>query len=90
MLGSSSPLMIRIRDRPIASVAPTKSRSTTGCAAPRATRATRGAVVRAIARMMIHVLGPTRLTATRASMIWGKAMITSIARIRTSSRALRE
>ena len=71
------------------SVAATKSRSTTGCAAPRATRATRGAVVSAIATMISQLLAPSRLTATRASMICGKAMMTSIARISTSSRALR-
>ena len=74
---------------PIASVAPMKSRSTTGWAAPRATRATRGAVVRAIARTITQFFAPTRLTATSASMICGNAMITSIARIRMSSSALR-
>ncbi len=67
-----------------------KSRSTTGCAAPRATRAMRGTVVRAIATTMTQVAGPMMATATSASMICGNAMITSIPRISTSSSALRE
>ena len=43
--GSSSPKTIRERFSPTASAALTKSRSTTSCAAPRITRATRGACV---------------------------------------------
>ena len=45
--GSSSPKTIRERFSPTASAALTKSRSTTSCAAPRMTRATRGACVSA-------------------------------------------
>ena len=67
-----------------------KSRSTMGCAAPRATRAIRGAVVRAMAATMTQACGPTMATATSASRICGSAMITSMPRIRVSSSALRE
>ena len=61
-----------------------------GCAAPRATRAIRGTVVRAIATTMTQACGPMMATATSASRICGSAMITSMPRIRMSSSALRE
>jgi len=81
---------MRMRGTPIASAAATKSRSTTGWAAPRVTLATRGMVVNPTARMMVTGFGPTVAIATRASMICGKARITSIPRIRTSSSQPRE
>jgi len=90
VFGSTSPARMRRRGTPSASAAATKSRSTIGWAAPRATRATRGIVVRPTVRMRSHVVGPTVAIATSASMIWGKARMTSIARMRMSSRMLRE
>ena len=90
VFGSSSPDRMRQRGTPIASEAAMKSRSTTGCAAPRATRAIRGTVVRAMAATMTQACGPTMATATSASRICGSAMITSMPRIRMSSSALRE
>ena len=79
-----------MRETPSASAAATKSRSTIGCAAPRVTRATRGIVVRPTVSTISHDLGPTVAMATSASMICGKARITSIPRIRTSSSLPRE
>ena len=90
MFGSTSPSRIRQRGTPSASAAATKSRSTIGCAAPRVTRATRGIVVSPTAStMQPRPAGRRVAIATSASMICGKARITSMARIRTSSSTLR-
>ena len=59
-LGSSSPKMIRERFSPTASAALTKSRSTTSWAAPRITRATRGACVRPTISTISHSFGAER------------------------------
>ncbi len=88
--GSSSPKMIRERFSPTASAALTKSRSTTSCAAPRITRATRGACVRPTIRTISQSFGPSAETASSARMICGKASSTSLPRISTSSSQLRE
>ena len=58
--GSSSPSMIRERFSPTASAALTKSRSTTSCAAPRITRATRGTWPIATTRTISHSFGADR------------------------------
>src|SRR5579862_2148790 len=84
-LGSSSLKMIRLRGSPTASAALTKSRSTTCWAAPRITRATRGACEIPTIRMIRPTLGPNAVTNSSASTICGKAMNTSEIRIRTSS-----
>ena len=90
MFGKISPRRIRQRATPSASAAATKSRSTTGCAAPRVTRATRGIVVRPTASTISQDVAPSVVTATSASMICGNARITSIPRMSTSSSQLRE
>ena len=79
-----------MRGTPSASAEATKSRATIGWAAPRVTRATRGSVVSPTARTISHGLGPTVAIATSASMICGKARITSMPRISTSSSQFRE
>jgi hypothetical protein len=43
-----------------------------------------------MATTMIQVFAPMSVTATRASMICGNARMTSMVRIKTSSRTLRE
>ncbi len=78
MLGRISPSRIRQRATPSASAAATKSRSTTGCAAPRVTRATRGIVVRPTASTISQFFAPSVVIATSASMICGNARMTSI------------
>ena len=88
-LGSSSPKTMRERFSPTASAALTKSRSTTSWAAPRMTRATRGACVRPTAMTMSHSFGPRAETASSTRMICGKASSTSLPRMSTSSSQLR-
>ena len=88
--GSSSPNTIRERFSPTASAALTKSRSTTSCAAPRITRATRGLCPIATTRTISHSFGPSAETASSARMICGNASTTSLPRISTSSTQLRE
>ncbi len=74
----------------MASAAATKSRSTMGCAAPRVTRATLGMLVRPTASTISQPEGPSVEMATRVRRICGKARITSIALISTSSSSPRE
>ena len=90
MLGRISPKRMRRCLTPIASAARMKSRSTISTDAPRVTRATRGIVVIPTASTISHSFGPTVETATSASTIDGKARITSMIRMSTSSRSPRE
>ena len=88
--GSSSSKTIRERDSPTASAALTKSRSATSSAAPRMTRATRGACVPPTHSTISHGRGPKADTASRVRMIGGNARMTSLPRISTSSSQPRE
>ncbi len=83
--GNSSARMILWRFSPTASAALTKSRSTTCSAAPRITRATRGAVVMPTASTRSHSLGPSAATSSSAKRICGKARKMSATRISNSS-----
>ncbi len=87
MFGRISPKRMLNRGIPRASAAATKSRSTTGWDAPRVTRATRGIVVSPTAPTMSQADGPSIEIATSTSMIWGKARITSMSRMITSSQS---
>ena len=84
-LGRSSERRIRNRDSPSDSAAATKSRSTTDTAAPRTTRAMRGTVEIPTVRMMSVVEAPNMEMTINAEMICGRARITSIDLISTSS-----
>ena len=79
--------MIRLRGSPTASAALTKSRSTTCSAAPRMTRATRGACERPTMSTISATLDGNAVSSSSASTICGKAMNTSAMRISTSSTA---
>src|SRR5918995_3304606 len=87
--GSTSPNTIRQRFSPTTSALLTKSRSTISSAAPRMTRATRGAWVSPTVRTISHSFGPSADTARSTKMICGNASSTSLARISTSSSQLR-
>ena len=86
MLGRISPKRIFVRDSPSTSAACTKSRSTISSDAPRVTRATRGIVVTPTTSTSSQSFAPIVETTTSARTIEGKARITSIARMSTSSR----
>src|SRR5947207_4546722 len=86
MFGRTSLMRILARGAPIASAAWTKSRSTTSSEAPRVTRATRGIVVSPTTSTSSQSFGPIVATTTSARTIDGKARMTSIVRMSTSSR----
>jgi hypothetical protein len=87
--GSTSAKTIRQRFSPTTSALFTKSRSTISSAAPRITRATRGAWVRPTVETISHSFGPMADTASRTKMICGKASRTSLPLMSTSSSQLR-
>src|SRR5919108_733637 len=88
--GSSPSMMIRERRSPATSSALMKSRSTICWAAPRITRATRGAWVIPTVTTISQSFGPIAETASSTKMICGNASTTSFPRISTSSTQLRE
>ncbi len=83
-------MMIRERFSPATSSALMKSRSTICWAAPRITRATRGACVIPTVSTISHSFGPIAETASSTKMICGNASTTSLIRMSTSSSQPRE